>query len=145
MAKSIAKENKSSKQPQESKAKRYTANTARIFLALIYFVFGFGYFLMPEPDMSMFPPKAIAFMAALLATGYFLPFLKIVEGICGVMLFSKRWTPLSLVILAPITINILLYGIFIDQSGLVMQIPMVIASVYLMWYNKDKYAPLFKA
>jgi hypothetical protein len=141
----MAKESKPIKQSQESKAKRYTANTARIHLALIYFVFGFGYFLMPEPDMSMFPPKAVAFMAALLATGYFLPFLKIVEGICGFMLFFKRWTPLSLLILAPITINILLYGLFIDPSGLPMHAVMVAASVYLMWYNWDKYAPLFKA
>ena len=141
----MKKEIKTIKQSSESKAKRYTANTARIFLALIYFVFGFGYFLMPEPDMSMFPPKAVAFMAGLAATGYFFPFLKIVEGICGFMLFFKRWTPLSLLILAPITINILLYGIFIDRSGLPMHIPMVASSIYLMWYNFDKYAPIFKA
>lgn len=85
------------------------------------------------------------YMAALLATGFFMPFLKVVEGICGLMLFSKRWTPLALLILAPIIIQIVLYALFLDPTGLVISALCAGLAGYLAWYHWDKYEGLFKA
>ncbi len=88
------------------------------------------------------------FMSALMATGYFLPFLKIAEGVAGFMLFFKRWTPLALLILAPIVINIALANTLlapISAFGVGMTLAIVAISAFLAWYHRDKYAPLFKA
>jgi len=128
---------------KESKIIKYTAITARVLLGLVFFVFGFGYFFMGEMPIDVKTPEG-QFAAALLATGYFFPFLKIVEGIAGLMLFFKRWTPLALLILAPIIIQILLYDIFLGPSGLIIGIVCVVLAAFLAWYNWDKYAALFK-
>ena len=53
----------------------------RIFLGLIYFVFGLNGFLnfIPVPPM---PEAMTTFMGAMLNTGYFFPLLKGTEVIC---------------------------------------------------------------
>jgi putative oxidoreductase len=91
---------------------------ARVVLGLIYFVFGlmglaiaFGLMKMPESSMS---PAAMEFMKGIMGSGYFLPFLKITETSCGFLLLIGLWAPLALVILAPITLNIIM--LFCPQS-----------------------------
>ncbi len=129
---------------EQSKALRYTATGSRILLGLVFFVFGFGYFFMPKMPIDM-TTVAGQFASALLATGYFFPVLKVIEGIAGFMLFFKRWSALSLIILTPIIIQILLYDIFLDRSGLIIGVVCVILAGFLAWCNWDKYEGLFKA
>lgn len=128
---------------KENKGLYYTSIGARILLGLAFLVFGFGYFFMKDMPMDVTTPAG-KFFSALLATGYFMPFLKTVEGVAGFMLFFKRWTPLALLILAPIIIQIILYGIFLDSSGLVIGVVCALLAAFLAWYNWDKYAGLFK-
>ncbi len=133
----------------ESKALKYTYNTTRILLALVFFVFGFSYFITPVDKIPMdLSTSSGQFMAALFATGYFLPFLKAVEGIAGFMLFFKRWTPLALLVLAPIAINITLANTLlapINTVGILMAVVIDAISVFLAWYHFDKYKGLFQA
>lgn len=129
---------------KESKTLHYTATGARILLGLVFFVFGFGYFFMGDVPLDTTTPGG-QFAAALIATGYFFTFLKIIEGVAGFMLFFKRWTPLALVILAPIVVNILMYAVFLAPEGIVISVLLVVLEAFLAWYNWDKYAPLFSA
>ena len=133
-----------SKNVRDKKSVRYAAIGARVLLGLIFFVFGFGYFFMPEPPIDPATPGG-AYFTALLATGFFFPFLKIVEGCCGFMLFFKRWTPLSLLILAPIVIQIFLYSAFLDPTPLIMSIIMIVFVAFLAWFHWEKYEGLFRA
>lgn len=133
----------------ENKKLKYTYNIARIILALVFFVFGFSYFFTPAESMVLdLNTSSGQFMSALLATGYFLPFLKFVEGLAGFMLFFKRWTPLALIVLAPIIINIALANTLlapISSFGIGIALAIVVIAVFLAWYHRDKYAPLFRA
>ncbi|MBI5389784.1 acyltransferase [Candidatus Woesearchaeota archaeon] len=128
----------------ETKTLKYTSTGARILLGLVFFLGGIAYFFMGDLPIDPATPMG-RFASGLLATGYFFPFLKITEAIAGFMLFFKRWTPLSLLILAPIILNILLVGIFLDQSGLVIGVIIALLAGFLAWCNWDKYAGLFKA
>lgn len=129
---------------KQSNAIRYTANTARILLGAAFVFFGFGYFFMtiPAPDTTTVMGQ---FSAGLAATVYFMPFLKTVEGLCGLMLFFKRTTPLALIVLAPIVVNIALVGIFIDKQALPIAAIITVFGVFLAWFNWDKFAGIFKA
>ena len=83
-------------------------------------------------------PQANAFMGALMATGYMLPFLKITEMVCGVWLVMNRFVPLSLTILAPILLNIFLFHVFLDPKGLPVAIFLGAAEIYLaIAYRKN--------
>jgi putative oxidoreductase len=84
----------------------------------LLFVFSSAVFffnLIPVPPME---GKLKLFNEGLAASGYFMPFLKFVELICGLVLISGRFVTLIAVVIVPITINILLVHIFLAPEGL---------------------------
>ena len=95
---------------------------ARLSLGFIFTLMGVNGFLnfLPMPPMTA---EAGAFMGALMGTGYFFPFLKIIEISAGLMLLSGRMVPLALVLLSPIILNILAFHIFLEfPASLLSQI-----------------------
>lgn len=121
---------------------------ARILLGLVFTVFGFmGLAGMVQPPPNL-PEKLQAFNAGLMATGYFFPFLKLTETICGVLLLSGFFVPLALVVLAPIVLNILLVHLFLEPSGLPIALFVVVLEAYLAFFAppyKNTIKQLFRA
>ena len=115
----------------------------RILFGLILVIFGSNKFLhfMPMPPM---PAEAGAFLGGLAGSGYFFPFLKIVEILCGLGLVLGLFVPLSLVILTPIMVNIILFHAFLAPAGLGMPIMLLSMHLFLAWKTKDSYAALLK-
>lgn len=118
---------------------------ARILLGLIFFVFGLNGFLqfLPAPPST---DAANAFGGALFATGYFFPVLKATETISGLLLLTGFAAPLALVILAPITIQILLYHSFLTPGLQFLALPLLILVLHVtaavaFW---PLYRPLFR-
>jgi putative oxidoreductase len=116
---------------------------ARTLLGLVFFVFGLNGFLhfIPVPPM---PDAAMAFMGALLHTGYMFPMIKGVEVVGGLMLLTNCWAPLALILLAPNIVNILLFHTILAPSGAPMAIVLVVFEAFLAWSYCESYAPLFK-
>jgi uncharacterized membrane protein YphA (DoxX/SURF4 family) len=98
--------------------------------------------LFPVPEMTG-PIKT--FNEGLGASGYFFTLLKITELVCGILLVTGRFVPLALVVLAPIIVNIFMVHLFLDRTGLPVAIFLVLAGVFLAYYYRDRYAPLFRA
>ena len=117
---------------------------ARIVLGLIYFVFGLNYFFhfLPLPEM---PEGAANFMGALAATGYMFPFVKVTEIIGGALLLAGFFVPLAMTILAPITLNILVFHLFLEPSGTPMALVLVALQVFLAWAYRDSFAGVLNA
>ena len=117
---------------------------ARIILGLLFFVFGlngfFNFIPMPSPP----PEKMMKFATALMETGFFMQFVKGCEVICGVLLLANVFVPLSLLILAPICINIFLVHAFLAPEGTPMAIGILILGSAIAWARFDKFAPLLK-
>ena len=120
------------------------AVAARLFLGLVFTVFGLNFFLhfLPTPAM---PPAAGAFVGALLASGYLFPVVKTVEVTAGLMLLSGRFVPLALTLLAPIVVNILGFHLFVERGGLGVPLAVLVAGLYLAFANRDAFAPLLRA
>lgn len=123
-------------------AKLFTAS--RIFLGLIYFVFGLNGFLqfLPQPPL---PESAMGYIGGLASAGYFFPILKATEVIAGLLLLTGFATPVALVILAPITLQIFLFHSILTPgiSNVVLPILMIGlhgASASAYWHL---YRPLF--
>jgi putative oxidoreductase len=85
------------------------------------------------------------FNDGLAASGYFMPLLKITELICGILLLSGRFVPLALVILAPIVVNIFFVHLTIAREGLPIAVIVVAMELFLAYYYRDAFAPLFKS
>ena len=107
----------------------------RYVLGLAFVVFGLNGFLhfMPMPPM---PAEAGAFLGGLAGSGYFFPFLKSVEILCGLGLVLGLFVPLSLVILTPIMVNIILFHAFLAPSGL--GLPIILLAMHLFFGMENK-------
>ena len=103
---------------------------AQALLGLVFFVFGLNGFLgfLPMPEMG---EQAGAYMGGLSAANYFFPVLKIVETVSGLLLLLRLFSPLALVLLAPVVVQILLFHLFLDPGGLPMAIVITLLEAYL--------------
>lgn len=125
--------------------KKLAPKIARYVLGLAFFVFGgaglFNLFPAP-PDM---PAALQAFTNAITATGYFVPVLKSIEVLCGLLLLIGIAPPLMLVILAPISIHILLVHVFLTPGlqNLILPVIIIIAHVTAAMGYWHLYRPLF--
>lgn len=114
----------------------------RIILALGLIVFGINKFFgfMPMPEL---PANASDFMSSLKATGYVLPIVGALEVIIGLLLLVNKSVPFALLLLAPISVNILLFHIFLDLPGISGALVIAIINVVLIYKHWKVYRPLF--
>lgn len=119
---------------------------ARILLGLIFVVFGLNFFLhFYNPAMPAMSPAATAFQTGLFGSGYFFKFLKVIEILCGLSILINRYTALFLVVLFPISINILLFHAFLLPSGVPVGIIVVLLNLFLGYAYRKYYTGLFTA
>lgn len=113
----------------------------RIVLGLIFTVFGLNGFLnfIAMPPM---PESALAFLGGLGAAPYFFPLLKVTEIACGVALLLNRYVSLSLVILAPIVINIVLFHAVLAPEGMLIPVVVLVCSLGVAKANWKDYDAL---
>jgi uncharacterized membrane protein YphA (DoxX/SURF4 family) len=98
--------------------------------------------LAPQPELSGAPKE---FMEGMNATGYMLKLIKITELVCGASLVSGYYVPLALVIIAPVSLNIFLYHAFVMSEGLPAAVFILLATAFLGFSYRERYAELFKA
>lgn len=92
--------------------------------------------LAPAPEHNA---AAGAFLGALVATGYMMPIIGIVEIVCGAAFVAGRFVALAAVLLAPIAVNIVLVHAILDPSGAAPGFFVGAANVYLLIVNLPKY------
>ena len=114
----------------------------RIILGIILVIFGSNSFLhfipLPPPTGS-----AANFMDSLAATGYIFPVLGVLEVIIGAMLLLKKWIAFALILLAPISINILLFHLFLDIPGASVALLVAVLNTIMIYKHWKQYIPLF--
>lgn len=114
----------------------------RILLGIVLVVFGANKFLRFIP-METPTGSAGDFLNSLNATGYIFPIVGILEVIIGGLLLLKKWVPFALILLAPISINILLFHLFLDIPGIVVSMVVVVFNSILIYKNWPQFRPLF--
>ena len=114
----------------------------RIALGLALVIFGANKFLHFIP---MEPPTGAAgeFMNSLGATGYIFPIVGMLEVVIGALLLLKKWVAFGLILLAPISINILLFHLFLDIPGVAVALLVTLFNGVLIYKHWQQYKPLF--
>ncbi|MFZ4404779.1 MAG: DoxX family membrane protein [Pseudobdellovibrionaceae bacterium] len=115
----------------------------RLFLGLIYFVFGLNGFLHFIPAPPLTGPSG-DFATAMINTGYFFTMVKAVEVVGGLALLTGMFVPLALVVLAPVTLNIFLFHAFLAPEGMYIQVLLLIIHLILGWYYRSSYREVLK-
>lgn len=126
----------------QSKEIKITAAVVRYLMGLLFFVFGLNGFLnfMPAPPLE---GDMLTYMTGLMATGYFLPMLKLFEILAGIFLLSGFYVPLALVILAPINLNIFMLHAALAPEGMPMAIFVLGGNIFLAWVYRENFKGVF--
>jgi uncharacterized membrane protein YphA (DoxX/SURF4 family) len=126
-----------------SKITQLAPSAARLLLGLIFTVFGLNGFLhfIPMP-----PPEGLAaeFLGGLAASGYFFPMLALTQILVGLALLFNRYSALALVVLAPITINILAFH-SIAPDGMPLAVVILVLHLLAAWQLRGSYRLLLNA
>ena len=93
---------------------------ARFFLASVFLVMGglHGLFNFVPTGTVETAPAAEAFVRGLIGTGYLLPAVKTIELVVGITFLFGIWMPLTLVVAAPIVLNMIANAPAEDQKAL---------------------------
>jgi len=99
----------------------------------------------PAPTADLYTPAGWNFMSALMQTGYMIYVLGLISFICLVLVIMNR-TALAAVLIAPITVNIVLFHAFLDPTPALALIPaaiLLVTNVYFLWLNWGRYKALW--
>jgi putative oxidoreductase len=123
---------------------KYVIIIVRVLLGLMFVVFGsnaFFKFMGPPPEM---PAQAGAFITALMSSGYMqaIAVFQVLGGLC--LLLGARFVPLGLTFLGLIIVNIVLFHIFLEPTGLPMALVTAVLSLFLLWVYRFKFPAIFQ-
>ena len=110
-----------------------------LFLVMVGLNKFLGFMTMPE-----MPEAAGQFMQALAESGYMLPMIGIVEILCGVLLLIRKWSALALLLLAPLSVHLVLFHVFLAPAQIGMALFVAAANLYLLFIYKTKYQPVLR-
>lgn len=114
------------------------------FLGLAFLVFGLNKFIgfLPPPELT---EQAGAFFGALASTGYMITLVALVEIATGALLLARKFSALALVLLAPLSVNIVLFHLVLDPAGGVPAYVLAGLNLYLLFEYLPKYKAMLSA
>lgn len=115
----------------------------RILFGVLWLVFGLNFFFNFLPAQPPPPEAAMKFLGGLMANPYMFPLIKGLEVLVGLLLVANIAVPLSLVLIAPISVNILLYHGVLAPSGAGVAVLMVALNLILGIAYFEKFKVLF--
>jgi putative oxidoreductase len=116
----------------------------RVVLGLLFMVSAVSYFfnLMPAQPMG---EKAQLFVTGLMASGYLMPVVKVIETVCAISFLSNRFIPIAKVIIFPITVNILLFHAFMAPAGVFIPLLIFAGNIFLAYVYRRNYDLMLSA
>jgi uncharacterized membrane protein YphA (DoxX/SURF4 family) len=123
---------------------KWGPHVARVVLGLVFVVFGLNFFLNFIPPQPPPPEAAMTFIGGLIAAGYLMPLVKVIEIAAGLALLSNRFVPLALTLLAPIIVNIVGFHLVLAPAY-PMAFTLLALELYLAYVHRTAFAPLFRA
>jgi DoxX. len=116
----------------------------QIVLGVFLLIMGLNKFFGFLPAMPM-PAAADSFGEALMATGYMMKMVAVVEVLVGALLVLNKFVPLALLFLAPISVNIVAFHLFLDFSGIGAAAVVALLNIYFFFVYFSAYKGILRA
>src|SRR5881397_4338691 len=116
---------------------------ARVLLGLMFVVFGSNIFFHFIPMPPQKPSLATDFSKALMESHY-IYVVGLLQVIGGLLLLIGRYVPLGLTLLGPVIVNILLFHIFLQPSGLPLAVVVSALALFLLCVYRGAFSGLLK-
>jgi uncharacterized membrane protein YphA (DoxX/SURF4 family) len=124
----------------------------QIGLGLMLLVFGLNKFLwlLADFDFTGYPEAEHLFKALRFSgedpeagKGYIMNLVGFTEALVGILLIIRKWVPFALVVLVPISINIVAFHLMVNLPNIGPALFVALVNAYLMYRNWDSYRSLF--
>lgn len=125
----------------------------RVGLGLMLLAFGLNKFFwfMPDFDFTGYPEAEHLFNSLRFSgedpeagKGYIMHLVGASEAVIGVLLVLKKWVPLALVMLVPISINIVLFHLVVNLPNIGPAALVAVINSYLLYKNWHAYRAMFQ-
>ncbi len=122
---------------------KIAALIARMFLGLVFFVFGLNHFLLFIP-MGPIPAGVAGQFVSAMISSHYMYVVAAIEILGAIPLLINRYVPLGLTLLAPVIVNIVITSVLLEPMGL--PIAAVITLLWLLTYYRVRsaFAGLFQ-
>lgn len=114
----------------------------QFLLGALLVLFGANKFLNFMPAFEFANPAAGKLMGAL-ASSYIMPLVGAVEIVVGILLLTRKAVPFALVLLAPISVNIVLFHATLDPPNIVPALVVAALNIFLIYNRWDRFKNLF--
>lgn len=123
-----------------------------IGLGLMLLVFGLNKFLwlLKDFDFTGYPEAQHLFSALRYSgedinggKGYIMHLVGFTEVLAGVLLILRKWVPFALVVLVPISINIVAFHLMVNLPNIGPALVVALLNTYLIYKNWNSYKSLF--
>ncbi len=122
---------------------KIAALIARILLGLMFFVFGLNGFLNFIPPPKNLPAGLAGQFSAVLMQSHFFLFVSALQVAGGALLLVNRYVPLALTLLGPVIVNIVLFHLLMERTGLLMAIVVLALWGILLFRHRQSFAGIF--
>jgi len=115
-----------------------------LLFGLMFINAGLNKFLNYMPMPENLPEKMLKAMNAFTEIGWLLPLVGTFEVLGGLLIIIPKTRALGALMILPIMVGIVMTNIVQDSSGLPIAVVFSVILIWIMYDNKEKYAPLLK-
>lgn len=115
-----------------------------LLFGLMFINAGLNKFLNYMPMPENLPEKMQKAMAAFTEIGWIMPLVGAVEALAGLLIIIPKTRAFGAIMIFPIMVGIVLTNIVQDSSGLPIAGVLSAILIWILYDNKEKYAPMFK-
>ncbi len=122
---------------------KIAALICRILMGLVFLVFGLNKLYMFIP--ATMPPADAGAWSLLMVHHHWMTVVGVLESVGGLLLLFGRFVPLGLTLLAPIIVNILLFGLLFYPMALGSGLVIAVLELFLLYAYRGYFKQLFVA
>lgn len=110
--------------------------TIRIILGISLLIFGLDKFFEFIPHNHVMDEDLVSAFTGLMANKFILPTVGVVEAVSGILLLTKKYRTVALLLMLPVTYGIIAFHLAVDIKGIVPGLIVAIMHIYLLSSEK---------
>tara|TARA_R110002096_G_scaffold222171_4_gene411030 strand:- start:609 stop:989 length:381 start_codon:yes stop_codon:yes gene_type:complete len=107
-------------------------NIVRIVFGLVLLLFGLDKFFEFIPHNHVMDEDLIAAFTGLMANKFILPTVGVVEAISGLLLLTRKYSIIGLLLMVPVTYGIIAFHLAVDLAGIAPGLLVATMHIYLL-------------
>ena len=111
-------------------------NIVRIVFGLGLLLFGLDKFFEFIPHGHVMDEDLVAAFTGLMANKFILPTVGIVEAISGLLLLTRKYSIVGLLLMVPVTYGIIAFHLAVDLEGIIPGLMVAVMHIYLLSLRK---------